>query len=305
MNIQEIKAIKLQDFLAKLGHNPTKHCGCNLWYLSPLRDEEHASFKVNTERNQWYDFGVGKGGNIFALAEMLYRSSDIAFLIKQIEQNIGNNITSLPYSIATISKQHTAVFDNLQVSNLSHPALIKYLNDRCININIANSICKELHYESNGKHYFGIGFPNIAGGYEFRNPFFKGCIAPKDLTIFQTGTLKKSCFLFEGFMDYLSYATIRKYKNFNAIKLNNPDYIILNSVTNIQKAKKYLTNYNSIQCFFDNDIAGKNAYQELSKELGIIVIDRSNFYKDYKDLNEYLCANFNHFNKLKSNKIKR
>ena len=64
MNIQEIKTIKLQDFLASLGYTPTKQQGNKLWYLSPFRQESHASFKVNTDRNQWYDFGIGKGGNI-------------------------------------------------------------------------------------------------------------------------------------------------------------------------------------------------------------------------------------------------
>ena len=52
MNIQEIKTIKLQDFLASLGYTPTKQQGNRLWYLSPFRQESHASFKVNTERNQ-------------------------------------------------------------------------------------------------------------------------------------------------------------------------------------------------------------------------------------------------------------
>ena len=64
MNIQKIKTIKLQDFLASLGHTPIKQQGNKLWYLSPFRTERQASFKVNTEINQWYDFGVGKGGNI-------------------------------------------------------------------------------------------------------------------------------------------------------------------------------------------------------------------------------------------------
>ena len=54
---------------------------------------------------------------------------------------------------------------------LSHPALIRYLDDRCIDMEVGASVCKELHYDFNGKHYFGIGFPNIAGGYELRNPF--------------------------------------------------------------------------------------------------------------------------------------
>ena len=65
-------------------------------------------------------------------------------------------------------------------------------------------------FTHNGKPYFAIGFPNTAGGYEVRNPFFKGCVAPKDIThIRQQGVPRNMCYLFEGFMDYLSFLTIR------------------------------------------------------------------------------------------------
>ena len=87
MNTEKIKQIKLQDFLAAMGCKPVKQYGVNLMYLSPLRTEKHASFKVNTELNLWYDFGIGKGGNIIDLAALLYNSSDVSYLIHQIERN--------------------------------------------------------------------------------------------------------------------------------------------------------------------------------------------------------------------------
>ena len=62
MNINDIKKIKLADYLQSLGYTPVKQQGKSLWYKSPLRNETDASFKVNTELNQWYDFGIGKGG---------------------------------------------------------------------------------------------------------------------------------------------------------------------------------------------------------------------------------------------------
>jgi hypothetical protein len=50
----------------------------------------------------------------------------------------------------------------------------------------------------------------MAGGYEVRNSFFKGCIAPKDIThIRQQGEPREKCLVFEGFMDYLSFLTLR------------------------------------------------------------------------------------------------
>lgn len=197
MNIQEIKTIKLQDFLASLGYTPTKQQGNKLWYLSPFRQESHASFKVNTDRNQWYDFGIGRGGNIIDLAELLYNSSDVSYLIRQIERNAPSCVSvSLPTAKPNTPQNS---FENLQILSIAHPALIKYLGERCINIEIARTICKELHFDTRGKHYFGIGFPNIAGGYELRNPFFNGLHCTERFQSFLCRRAKESLFSFRGF----------------------------------------------------------------------------------------------------------
>ena len=299
MNIKEIKQIKLHDFLAAIGCKPVKQYGVNLMYLSPLRAEKHASFKVNTEINQWYDFGIGKGGNIIDLAELLYKSSDVSYLIHQIERNAPSNVSGSLPTVKPITPQNS--FEHLQVLPITHPALIKYLEERCIDIEMARTVCKELHFDTRGKHYFGIGFPNIAGGYEIRNPFFKGCIAPKDISHFYAEEPKKVCLVFEGFMDFLSFMTLRGKENDG---LKRQDYLVLNSVTNIHKAAKRLSRYDSVQCFLDNDEAGRNAYLQLSKELGKPVTDASTLYNGFKDLNEYLCAEFKHSEKAENKKIK-
>ena len=289
----------MQDFLAAMGCKPVKQYGVNLMYLSPLRTEKHASFKVNTEINQWYDFGIGRGGNIIALAELLYNSSDVSYLIHQIERNAPSSVSvSLP-TVKPITPRNS--FEHLQVLPITHPALIKYLEERCIDIETARTVCKELHFDTRGKHYFGIGFPNIAGGYEIRNPFFKGCIAPKDISHFYAEEPKNVCFVFEGFMDLLSFMTLRRKENDG---LKRQDYLVLNSVSNIQKALERLSQYDSVRCFLDNDEAGRNAYLQLSKELGKSVTDASTLYNGYKDLNEYLCAEAKHSEKAEVKKAK-
>lgn len=299
MNIDQIKQIKLQDFLATMGCKPVKQYGVNLMYLSPLRTEKHASFKINTELNLWYDFGISRGGNIIDLVELLYNSSDVSYLIHQIERNaLGCVSVSLP-TVKPNAPQNS--FENLQVLSITRPALINYLGERCIGIEIARTVCKELHFDTRGKHYFGIGFPNIAGGYEIRNPFFKGCITPKDISHFYAEEPKNVCFVFEGFMDFLSFMTLRRKENDG---LRRQDYLVLNSVSNIQKALECLSQYDSILCFLDNDEAGRNAYLQLSKELGRSVTDASTLYNGYKDLNEYLCAEAKHSEKAEVKKAK-
>ena len=299
MNIDQIKQIKLQDFLATMGCKPVKQYGVNLMYLSPLRTEKHASFKINTELNLWYDFAIGRGGNIIDLAELLYNSSDVSYLIHQIERNaLGCVSVSLP-TVKPNAPQNS--FENLQVLSITHPALINYLEERCIGIEIARTVCKELHFDTRGKHYFGIGFPNIAGGYEIRNPFFKGGITPKDISLFHNEESKQSCFVFEGFIDFLSFMMLRRKENDG---LKRQDYLVLNSVSNVHKALESLSHYKNVQCFLDNDEAGRNAYKQLSKELGSSVLDSSSLYSDFKDLNDYLCAEVKHSQKAVIKKSK-
>ena len=299
MNIKKIKQIKLQDFLASMGCKPVKQYGVNFMYLSQLRTEKHASVKVNTEINQWYDFGIGRGGNIIALAELLYNSSDVSYLIHQIERNAPSSVSGSLPTVKPITPQNS--FEHLQVLPITHPALIKYLEERCIDVETARTVCKELHFDIRGKHYFGIGFPNIAGGYEIRNPFFKGCIAPKDISHFYAEEPKKVCFLFEGFMDFLSFMTLRRKENDG---LKRQDYLVLNSVSNIHKALEPLSHYENVQCFLDTDEAGRNAYLQLSKELGSSVLDSSSLYSDFKDLNDYLCTEVKHSQKVVIKKSK-
>mgnify|MGYP002496238546 CR=1 FL=1 len=76
MNIQQAKEIKLTDYLSALGHQPKRCSKSTSYYLSPLHAETKPSFKVNFSRNQWYDFALGKGGNIIALAQLLYNTDE-------------------------------------------------------------------------------------------------------------------------------------------------------------------------------------------------------------------------------------
>lgn len=287
MTINDAKQIKLADYLQSLGYTPIKQQGKSLWYKSPLRNETDASFKVNTELNQWYDFGIGKGGNIIALAAELYHSENVAYLLARIAERT-------PYirpASFSFGEQQTfnRSFEGIKVSELSSPALIAYFKERGINIDLAKRECKELRFEHNGKPYFAIGFPNMAGGYELRNRYFKGCLAPKDIThIRQQGEPRAACYLFEGFMDYLSYLTIRVNVHPEEPRIEAQDYMVLNSITNLSKAERLLRPYSRIGCFLDNDQAGQTAVESLKKMFGDRLRDMSKHYAEHKDLNDYL-----------------
>ena len=288
MNIQEAKTIKLADYLHSLGYTPVKQQGKSLWYKSPFREETEASFKINTELNQWYDFGTGKGGNIIALAQELYGSDYVPYLLGKIAEQTPH---VRPVSFSFRQQASEPSFQHLEVGELTHPALLRYLQERGINTALAQAECKELHFVHNGKPYFAIGFPNVAGGYEVRNRFFKGCIAPKDIShIRQSGEPREKCLVFEGMTDYLSFLTLRMKNCPTMPNLDRQDYIILNSVSNVSKAIDMLHGYDRIHCLLDNDEAGRKATMAIERAYSYRVRDFSGNYNGYKDLNDYLCG---------------
>ncbi len=280
---KEIKSIPLATFMSRLGHEPVRRSGDKLWYKSPLRQEHTPSFKVETTLNCWYDFGIGKGGNIVDLAAEIYQSTDMRYLIHCIADSCP--MPSVQTVAPPFAPRHSAPsFEDIRVEPLESHALVAYLQERGIPTEISKAHCQQIHYCCRGKQYYSVAFANESDGYEVRNRYFKGCISPKDISIrrIRDGP-SAECAVFEGFIDYLS-----------ALKLGiiGTDAIILNSVSNVNKAIPHLRDYNAIHCYLDNDVAGKIALGQLTKRFGTKVIDRSTLYSGYNDLNEYLTTSF-------------
>ena len=232
---------------------------------------------------------LGKGGGIIELAAHLYATDHVPYLLERIAEQTPH-VRPVSFSFG---KQDSfgPSFQQLEIVPLSSPALLSYLQGRGINLELAKRECSEARYTHNGKRYFAIAFPNGSGGFEVRNPYFKGCIAPKEIShIRQAGKARTACYVFEGFMDYLSFLTLRQESCPNYPELDGQDYIVLNSVSNINKALYPLGNYERIHCFFDNDHAGMEALQQIRKEYGRdrYIRDASQTYSECKDLNEYL-----------------
>ena len=290
MTIQDVKANQTGRLSAKSGLY-----ACKATRQEPVvqnhrygKKRTHRS-KVNTELEKWYDFGIGKGGNIIALAAELYHSGDVAYLLKRIEERTAY-IRPASFSFG---RQHS---DNQPYQGLglvSCPLLLlsPYLQERGINIGLAKRECRELRFMNADKPYFAIGFPNRQEDMKCATDTSKGCVAPKDIThIRQQGGQRCMCYLFEGFMDYLSFLTIRVENNPQHPRLDTQDYIILNSVSNLAKAESILETYTQVGCFLDNDTAGRNTCTKLKEKFGERLLDKSMYYREYKDLNDYLCG---------------
>ena len=89
MDIEGMKRFPIEDFLARLGHHPVQRRANAIWYRSPYREEKTPSFKVNPEKNLWFDFGEGKGGNIFALAGEFIKTGDFLTQARYVAEVAG------------------------------------------------------------------------------------------------------------------------------------------------------------------------------------------------------------------------
>lgn len=261
MNIRTAKSIPLAAYLSGLGFQPVKRRGTDLWYLSPLRKETRASFKVNTRLNTWYDFGIGRGGNIILLAAEIYEMDDVSRLLRLIDTNTPVSVPFDPIQERNISPTEPK-FGNVRIMPLAHPVLLDYLKSRKIDLKTAQTLCKEVHYTVRGKFYFAVGFANDSGGYEIRNRYFKGAIPPKDTTWIRPQKSNRSCRLFEGFTDYLSYLTLCKQGDVSWHS-SDEDFLILNSASLFPRAKDGLQGYEHIVCCLDRDTTGRRLVGEL------------------------------------------
>ena len=289
ITIEEAKSIDLNEFLSAIDCKEVRTRGCNHWYRSPFRDEHDASFKVNAERNEWFDFGIDKGGNIIELGKMLYNTSYIPEILRHIETHAAK----IPHEKKSPSNQ-APVEDtrksNIQLLPLTHPALLYYVKGRGVDIEIAKTFCKEVQYQVRGRSYYGIAFLNRSGGMEIRNPFFKGCEGGKEISIVHSmqGNVVNQCCIFEGFFNFLSYMTLKKRRSDRICITEECDYIILNSVNNIGKALPIVEQYECIHCYLDNDKAGQKGTETFASLYPDKVVNESRRYLPHNDLNDML-----------------
>ncbi|WP_129020667.1 CHC2 zinc finger domain-containing protein [Edaphocola flava] len=80
LTFDQLRQYDLVDYFTSLGLNPAKIQNNTYWYLSPFREERTASFKIDRELNLWFDFGMGKGGNIIDFGVHYHNCTAIDFL---------------------------------------------------------------------------------------------------------------------------------------------------------------------------------------------------------------------------------
>ena len=284
-DLSRIKRYPIVEYLERKGIKPVRRTPSYALYRSPLREETQPSFKVDTEKNLWIDYGEGRGGSIIDLC-MRMEGCTLSEAIRLLGQNapVNGTYSFLNDFVPNNSQPVMAVNGArrlIEISDTLPSHFQEYLTKvRCINLEKAKPFLKCISYEVRGRRYQAIGFANLSGGYELRDDkTFKGTIAPKDITPIFTDRAEPVC-IFEGFMDFLSFLSMKE-------EVTN-HCLVMNSVSNVARTIRYLNDRHltHIRAFLDNDEAGRRTVQDFIKA-GFHVEDMNIHYKDFKDLNEY------------------
>lgn len=232
------------------------------FFKSPFRNERTSSLCVNENKNTWFDYGAGFGGDVIRLVEVC---ENVSF--KTALEILGDS--TFKEVKQKTNKSNLVIND---VKSLNNNNLISYLrNERLINIDIARKYVKEIHFTLNDRQQYAIGFENDKGGFELRNKYLKISTSPKWFTSINEGDVIN---VFEGFMDFLSLMT-----HYNSEPKEK--VIVLNSVSMVDKVD--LTD--NTKFWGDNDNAGNECLKKLKAK------DMRKLYHGYKDINEFLCRN--------------
>jgi len=262
--------------LASFGHFPSRTTEKEAWFLSPLRSETQASFKVSLVLNRWYDHGLGTGGNGLDLIVAMKNCS-----VKEALELLSKEKDFFFFQQPILKKPTSSEIEILDVKPIQHQALIQYLDARMISIQAAKRYCKEVTYRIKGKSCFSIGLQNHKDGWELRNKYFKISSSPKAYTYLNKHSDR--LMILEGMFDLLSLAEL--YPN----QLESSDVIVLNSLSFLQAVSNLFENYKEVELYLDQDESGRMHSKELTDRYSNMK-DTSECYIGYKDLNEQLIS---------------
>lgn len=273
----------LVQFLGSLGYHPQRISRSDYWYLSPLRQERTASFKVDRKLNLWYDHGIGKGGTLIDFG-ILYFNCSVGELLLRLSADLPVPASmQQPSSLAPLEKaEEKGKIRIISATGITSRSLKQYLAARKIDETLASRYCQQIHFTLYDKAHLAIGFPNNSGGYELGNEYFKGSSSPKDITSLDSsqGTVR----VFEGFFSFLSFLQLHQ-----GGRLPQTGFLVLNSLALLPRALPVMEAHRRVHLYLDRDEAGRKATQKILSQ-GVRYKDKSDAYRHFKDLNELLVA---------------
>ena len=285
MNCKQAKTLPIQALLASLGFMATRTTRKGTWYHSPFcgKSGDHIpSFQVSPDGKGFRDWSSGASGNIIDLAGLMIGVRDVSQALRFIANAIRGNGIHPKQNASPMKREDENCWLDVSVEPLHTGSLCSYLYRRGISWDTAKKYCVEVRYFRPGcsTEYFAVGFENRSGGYELRNPFYKGAMAPKDITVVGEVSNKK-CLVFEGFSDFLSAVEMGWFRE------DRMTAVVLNSTSLVERGIKAMEGASEVICLMDGDAAGRKATHTICSTLPF-ASDHSSLFTQhgFKDLNE-------------------
>lgn len=278
--LERARNVDIMYFLGKNGIKPSRETQARAYYLSPFREEHSPSFTVFKDENRFYDWGEKKGGDVINIAERLFECTTSKAIAKLLDDEDIPQI----HKRDRIIERMPAIEVVHEKDGITNVALVEYMEKiRCIPISVLDLYCKEIQFSfENSRHvqHTGVGMKNDVGGWVIRGTWFKGSTSPAGVKTIKT-TETDECYIFEGFLDFMSHVVL----------WGEPEHttIILNSTVFVHIMLDILKGFDKVHVWVDNDNAGNIAVDEMMAS-GVNVVDRRDAFADYNDLNEKLQA---------------
>ena len=193
------------------------------------------------------------------------------------EKYLGNSEIQTPRIIP--KSQRVSTVKILEVKEVSHPALKKYLKER--KIEKIPGWLRELHWEVKGKRFFGVGTRTITGSWTVRNRLGKWNIRESSNQRHSYSLIEKGSpylAVFEGLFDALTW---------EQLEMKETDILILNSVSNLERSLEVFKKYEVLILGLDNDDSGNLTHRKIEK----LLPDRTmTLFFRAKDLNDAMCT---------------
>ena len=275
---QQAKETDIIALLQDFGYSPSKKGTTKCWYNSPLADESVPSFVVNIQKNTWWDFGRGKGGDTLSFV-MAYKSCTFSEAISII---VGGDRARPMHRAPDIPIKQSTI-DIVDVKHIQNKYLIQYAESRGIEYNILSRHCKEVDFVFSNWDFVthsAIGFENRSGGWELRSPNKKVGNSPKTWSMIRGTADVDSCDVFEGFFDFLSHL------QYHGLEEPELDSYILNSLSFCEWVKPELEMYGGCNLYLDNNPPAKDKIEQYFMDDRYI--DMSYIFGENGDYNEFL-----------------
>jgi hypothetical protein len=297
MKIEYARTIPLSRILPKAGLKLVKASKTEQRYRSPFSEIRGAYLSVNLENNTWTDSTSAETGGVMEFVTSYLRSQDENHTETDCLRWLKNMLHAPLKIDLSVFPDYTTEDRRYQlrgIAALSNFMLLRYLEERGIDRNIASCYLKEVRIldTAEQKIFRALGFKNEDGGYAVRNSFRKAHIGPATIS-FIRGTIAKpdGIRIFKDVSDFLSLLTLQGRQVFKE------DSIIINSYSCLNDVMPYIANYGykTVRTWLPNDDWGRKATANLENqfhtEQSLEHYAMNETYQPFRSPNEWLLAN--------------